>query len=101
MKYGLHDYQLEKINNVLAKHQEIDKALLYGSRAKGSYLPASDIDLVLVGDNMTTTVLYDIAQQIDELLLPHTVDLSIYHQISNPDLLAHISRVGLLLYKRD
>lgn len=42
----------------------------------------------------------DIADEIDELLLPYMVDLSVFDQIDNPALREHIERVGRVLYAR-
>jgi len=71
---------------------------LYGSRAKGNFKNGSDIDLTLKGDNISLTVLNSIVNQIDDLLLPYSFDLSIFNKITNPDLIEHISRVGLVFY---
>ncbi len=38
--------------------------------------------------------------EIDDLLLPYKIDLSFKRQIKNPDLLAHIDRVGIVFYDR-
>ena len=42
---GLKNTEITLINTVFALHTEIEKAILYGSRAKGNYKPASDIDI--------------------------------------------------------
>jgi len=79
----------------------VEKALLYGSRAKGNYKNGSDIDLTLIGGpDVTMKVLYRIMDEIDDLLLPYTFDLSILNHISDPDLVDHIRRVGITLYER-
>lgn len=79
----------------------MEKALLYGSRAKGNYKNGSDIDLTLIGGpDVTMKVLYRIMDEIDDLLLPYTFDLSILNHISDPDLVDHIRRVGITLYER-
>jgi len=49
MKYGLTSSVIERICNVLARYPQVEKAILYGSRAKGNYKPGSDIDLTLLG----------------------------------------------------
>ena len=101
MKFGLQETTIEKICSVLACHPQIEKALLYGSRAKGNYKNGSDIDLTLVGgQDLTMKVLYRIMDEIDDLLLPYTFDLSIFNHISDPDVIEHIQRVGVLLYER-
>ena len=73
----------------------VERIILYGSRAKGNFKPGSDIDLTLVAPSLTTTELLEIDRAIDELLLPYKVDLSLWHQIDNADLIEHIKRVGV------
>ena len=74
--------------------------LLYGSRAKGSYRPGSDIDLTIEGEQLSLSQLLAIENQIDDLLLPWMVDISLKHRIDNPALLDHIERVGVTFYTR-
>jgi predicted nucleotidyltransferase len=79
----------------------VEKAVLYGSRAKGNYKNGSDIDLALVGGkDLTREVLYRIMDEIDELLLPYSFDLSLFHDITDPDVREHIQRVGCVFYER-
>lgn len=35
--------------------------------------------------------------QLDDLLLPWQIDLSVWHQLNHPELMAHIQRVGIPL----
>lgn len=98
--YGLKQRDILAIQSVLRKHPKIIKAILYGSRAKGNYRLGSDIDLTLQGDQLQLSDLVAIDNALDDLLLPYTFDLSIYHQIEDPDLIAHIQRVGQELYSR-
>ena len=90
---------IEKIVSVFAQHPEIEKAILYGSRAIGNFRNGSDIDLVLVGDVVFSTLL-KIESQLDDLLLPYKIDLSVLHKIENKDLIEHINRVGKDFYVR-
>lgn len=102
MRYGLSDQVIAQIHAVLRKYPQVRRALLYGSRAKGCYKPGSDIDLTLVGgDDLTLDVLYRIAWELDELPLPYTFDLSLFHQIDDPDVVDHIQRVGVVFYDRE
>lgn len=102
MKYGLSEQVIARIQAVLRKYPQVQKAVLYGSRAKGCYKPGSDIDLTLIGgDELTLDVLYHISWELDDLLLPYTFDLSLFHQIDDPDVKDHIQRVGVVLYERE
>lgn len=100
MKFGLKDNQIEEIQAIFAAFPLVEKVILYGSRAKGSYKPASDIDLTLIGQNIDLTLQFKIETLLDDLLLPYTIDLSILNQIGNPDLIDHINRVGQVFYDR-
>ena len=44
-------------------------------------------------------LLHKIELEIDDLMLPYTFDISISHDISNPDLIEHIDRVGVVFYE--
>ena len=99
MKYGLKEATIAQIQSVLARYPQVEKAILYGSRAKGSYKNGSDIDLTLHGSaDLTLSVLYRILNDLDDLLLPYTIDLSLFNDISDPDVVAHIQRVGVAFY---
>ena len=90
MPYGLKKETIEKINQIFARHKAVEKVFLYGSRAKGNYKKGSDIDLTLIGENLNLRLLNKISLDLDDLLLPYKIDLSIYDQITNSDLIDHI-----------
>ncbi|MDA3819832.1 MAG: nucleotidyltransferase domain-containing protein [Candidatus Delongbacteria bacterium] len=98
MKFGLKNDIIKQVNYVFAKYPQIEKAIIYGSRAKGNYKTGSDIDLSLTGEDLTLSLIHSVELEIDDLLLPYTFDISMFNQISNPDLIEHINRVGLVFY---
>ena len=51
-------------------------------------------------DALTHTILSRIANDLDDQLLPYTIDLSIFENIRNPEMVAEIKRVGVELYKK-
>lgn len=95
--HGLSQDSVDRIHRILAKYPEIKRVILYGSRAKGTFKPGSDIDLTLDAPSLTVTQLLSIQVELDDLLLPYKVDLSILQKIENPDLIDHIHRVGKTL----
>ncbi len=100
-RFGLEAVTIAKICAVFARYPQVEKAVIFGSRAKGNYKPGSDIDLSLYGDaGLTREVLYQIMAEIDDLLLPYTIDLSIFHALSDPDFIGHIQRVGVVFYEK-
>jgi predicted nucleotidyltransferase len=92
-RFGLKEATIQKIRDVLARYPQVEQAILYGSRAKGNYKNGSDIDLTL-------RVLYRIMDELDDLLLPYTIDLSLFNGIGDPDVIAHIQRVGVAFYEK-
>lgn len=100
MKYGLSQSVIQKINTILSRYPQVEKATLFGSRAKGNYKNGSDIDLTLHGANLSLSVIYKILDDLDELLLPYTIDLSIFNHIDDPDVIDHIERVGVTFYDK-
>jgi len=99
MQYGLKKETIEKVNRIFAQYDKVEEVILYGSRAKDNYKPGSDIDLTLKGKELNLKLLNKISLELDDLLLPYTFDLSIYHHIKQPDLIDHIMRVGKVFYK--
>lgn len=95
MAYGIPGEALERLVALLRADQRIQAALLYGSRARGTAQPASDIDLCLVAPELGYADLARIEAHIDDLLLPWRVDLSLLHQLDNPELLTHIRQLGV------
>lgn len=99
MPYGLNAETVAQIHGVLARYPEVEQALLYGSRAKGNYRDGSDIDLCLVGETLTLTQMLKIENELDDLLLPYKIDLSLFHVLDNAELIDHIRRAGVVFYR--
>lgn len=97
--FGLPSATLDTVRQILAAYPAVKKALIYGSRAKGTHRPGSDIDLTLIGDAIQLNTLGRIAARLDESTIPYQVDLSIFELIEHAGLRDHIQRIGLLFYE--
>jgi len=98
MKFGLKETVIDDICDTFSSFPEIEKVIIYGSRAKGNYKNGSDIDLTLFGESLDLSLVNKIELQLDKLFLPYTFDISIFKQISNQELIEHINRVGKVFY---
>jgi len=98
MDYGLTDTERGKLMGVFAANSRIERVILYGSRAKGNFKPFSDLDLTLVGATLSHADRNKVAREIDDLLLPYEVDLSLFSSLTNPALIDHIMRRGVTIY---
>ncbi|MGH7946445.1 MAG: nucleotidyltransferase domain-containing protein [Opitutaceae bacterium] len=82
---------------VFRRHSEVTAVRLFGSRAKGTHVPSSDVDLAVWG-NVDALRAESIAAELDDLPLPYRYDVKPFADIQRPSLRAHIERVGILLY---
>jgi predicted nucleotidyltransferase len=90
----------QRFSNYQRAFAQLAAAIIYGSRAKGNYTPASDIDLTLIGPELTEGQLLQLETWLDDLLLPYSLDISRFHGLQNPALIGHIQRVGQDFYRR-
>lgn len=97
MRYGLDENTIKSINSVFSKYNEITKVVLYGSRAKGSEKNGSDIDLCIMND-IDINLQYKLEDELDELMLPYKVDISVFPKLNNNELKEHIKRAGKEFY---
>ena len=100
MKYGLREETVDKINSVFKKNGEVQEAIIYGSRAKGNYREGSDIDITLIGKDLTEVIRCKISLEIDDLNTPYLFDISIFDNLHSSDLEEHIKRVGQVFYSK-
>lgn len=99
-QYGIPESDLDALLSELKKNTEIKEIILFGSRAKGTFSNGSDIDIALKGRKLKLNDILDAMSGIDKLLLPYKLDLIIYTRIKEPDLIEHIKRVGIILFRR-
>ena len=100
MEFGINQETINKINSVFEKHPEIEKVIIYGSRAKGNYRAGSDIDLTLIGNNLEHNLAGTVNSEIDDLNTPYLFDVSVFGKLNSPSLKEHINRVGKVFYKK-
>jgi predicted nucleotidyltransferase len=88
------------LRDVLARHPCVEAAVLFGSRAKGTSRPASDVDLALAG-TVSPLELARIAGELEELPVLLRFDVHALDRLTHEGLRAHIARVGVRVYARD
>jgi uncharacterized protein len=83
---------------VFRSHPNVEAVRVFGSRAKGTHAPQSDVDLALWGD-VPTLEAEAIAAELDELPLPYRYDVRAFEAITLEPLREHIERVGVPIYR--
>ncbi len=100
-QFGLRNSDLKYIIEVLEQFDTVSEAILFGSRAKGTYRHGSDIDIVLKGNIDFRTIMRISYLLNQESLMPYKFDLIRYSHIHNKDLKDHIDRVGISIYRNN
>jgi uncharacterized protein len=98
---GLDGTDLFRIVSIFQKNPHISKAVLFGSRAKGTSHNGSDVDIALMGKNIILNDILDLTTEIENLNLPYQFDLVIYDRIKEQGLIDHIDRVGKVIFTSD
>lgn len=79
----------------LARARDFERLVLFGSRARGTNLPKSDIDLAVVGGDVEGFS-EDVEERLWSLLTVDVVDLS---RCTSDELRLEIARDGKVLYE--
>lgn len=96
-KFGLDEKTIELIINLFKKFQEIEKVMIFGSRAKGNFRNSSDIDFAIYG-NISDKLCHHISSELDELPTPYKFDVVNYDTIDNRELKENINTYGKIFY---
>lgn len=97
-EFGLPKTVNFRLRELFGHHPEVERVWIYGSRALNSALAGSDIDLVLEGEGLTHQSLLRLSAEIDELLLPYKLDLSLFQSMDG-GLREEIMRTGKLFHE--
>ena len=92
---GIRPEVIEEIRN-LAQKYDIEKVILFGSRARGDYKERSDIDLAFCGGSSSHFIL-DVDETTSTLL---EFDIVVLDKPVRKELLESIKREGVVLYQK-
>lgn len=93
--FGLSIDVYRDLRAVFQRYTEIDRVLIFGSRATGRYGPGSDIDLAVVAPTMSDARYTQLWNDIDALPLVFKIDLLHWNTLANPALKEKIAREGV------
>ena len=94
--YGLSDTVIMDICSVFRRYPNIEKVLIFGSRAKGTATERSDIDIAVSGIPDTE----NLREELDNLPTLYTIDLVNLDECGNQLLLEDIRKYGREIYKK-
>ena len=100
MTDGLKERHRKAIIDIIAANARVERAVLFGSRATGTFRPASDVDVALFGDRLSMSDQANLAAAIEELTIPQRVQLLLYETVDSIALRKHIENHGVEWYQR-
>lgn len=94
--FGLPDKTINELLNYFKQKKEIEKVVIYGSRAKGTYHNGSDIDFAIWIDNHKN--INRILSELDDLPTPYKFDVTDYKTLNHEGMKNSIDKYGKLFY---
>jgi len=99
MTFGLSKQQLDNIIAFLIRYPEVEKAVIFGSRALGTFKKSSDVDIAIMGNQVDFSLASRIKFDLEEdTYLPFFFDVVAYQDLDNEALKQNIDRDGIVIY---
>lgn len=98
MKFGLSKYTLAQLSEVLVRNPKVEKVLIYGSRAKGTEKPGSDIDLAIFAPDMDRHEFSALWSELDDLPIVFKLDVVHFDALDEGTLKQAIASDGIALF---
>jgi proline iminopeptidase len=96
--FGLTEDNYQSITEVFARHPLIERVLIFGSRAKGTAKPWSDIDLAVIAPAMNDREFTELWNEMDGLPIVFKVDVLHLDRVTQPGLREKIMVQGRIFY---
>ncbi len=97
-EFGLPERTMKELLEYFKSRKDVEKVVIYASRAKGTYKTGSDIDFAIWSDKDT---LNGITLELDELPTPYSFDVTNYKTLTHEGMKKSIDRDGKLFYQRE
>lgn len=94
--FGLPDITIKELLDYFSGKSDIEKVLIFGSRAKGTYRTGSDIDFAIITDNHND--FHRISGELDDLPTPYKFDVIDYKALTHEGMKKSIDNESQLFY---
>ncbi len=100
-EYGIPEKSYNLILKSFKKFNDIEKVILFGSRAIGNFKPGSDIDIAVIGKNVDDNLIKKLSVLINQKIpVPYSADILNFNTIKNKSLTEHINTYGKTIYRK-
>ena len=96
--FGLPQATIDLLRDYFTRIPEIEKVVIYGSRAKGNYEKGSDIDFAFFSHS-EEDITGKLLTELDELSTPYLFNVTNYRELEHQELNALIVRTGIVFYE--
>jgi predicted nucleotidyltransferase len=96
-QYGVSGAIWQQVLDVCARFSEVERVILYGSRARGDDSTGSDIDLAIDAPGMSSQIFALLWNELDDLPIIFPMDVVHVQGLKNKQLLQAIQREGVVL----
>ena len=99
--FGLSKKDLQYILLAVKHFDEIEKCVIFGSRAIGNYKSSSDIDIALFGEKLNSLQIVRFRSLLNECFpIIFYTDIVHFDKLKNQELQEHIQNFGKIIYQR-
>ncbi|MGL4655844.1 MAG: nucleotidyltransferase domain-containing protein [Sarcina sp.] len=98
--FGLKSYVVDDIKKVLEKYTDVEKAMIFGSRATERHKKTSDIDIAIFSKNISNFKLNLMRDDLDMLDIIYKIDLVHFDNLKKQGLIENIEKDGIEIYRR-
>lgn len=97
-KFGLTDRTINELIEYFSSKPDIEKVIIFGSRAKNTHKVGSDIDFAIITDNHE--YFHRISDELEQLPTPYKFDVIDYKTITQENILKSIDQYGQIFYQK-
>ena len=86
------------LNQIFKQYSQIEKVVLFGSRARQDNKFNSDIDICLFGEGITHLIHAKVSMDIDEINTCLSFDILNFNELNKKELIDNILKEGIVIY---
>lgn len=99
--FGLSPEELKLVLLAVNHFSQIEKCVIFGSRAMGNYKKGSDIDIAVFGKEIDSLQILRLSSMLNECFpIPFSSDVVHYDRLTHEPLKEHINKNGIVFYER-
>ncbi len=101
-RLGISKEVLDRIVYIITSQKEVEKIVIFGSRARGDFSRSSDIDIAIFARNWTYKDINLVKVALDEeIRTPLKFDVVHFYGLQKQELVDEILKEGIVIYGKE